>query len=374
MRVAINALATQPGGGLTYLRGLLRYLPALDPAHEYLVFSAGGALVASAADNVRFLTHPQRGLLARTAWEQVVLPGVLRRRGVDVLYAPGNQGPLVRPVRFVVNIQNVDPLVPAPGLPPAFRARLAALRVATGASVRAARKVIAVSDYARMLVAGAFGTDPQAIEVIPYGAPEDAEQPLAEGAVDEVRRMALPRPYVLAVSNITHNKNYETLFSALAEAIRQLGQPVHLMVAGQVVHRWYLTALQHRLDAEQVGSYVRWLGWVNPEVLRVLYAEAAALVFPSRTESFGLPVLEAMAYGVPVTASRIPAVEEVCGDAALYFDPRDSRSMAEALVQVVASSTLRERLSAAGRLRARRFSWTHTARRTLDTLLQAAAG
>lgn len=92
MRVAINALTTQPGGGLTYLRGLLRYLPVLDTAHEYLVFRTDGAPVASPAANVKFVTQPPRSLVARTMWEQVVLPWVLRERGRQTPTFRGGRG------------------------------------------------------------------------------------------------------------------------------------------------------------------------------------------------------------------------------------------------------------------------------------------
>jgi glycosyltransferase involved in cell wall biosynthesis len=116
---------------------------------------------------------------------------------------------------------------------------------------------------------------------------------------------------------------------------------------------------------------VKFLGWVDTEELEELYASACCFVFPSLYEGFGLPVLEAMARGVPVATSGRASLKEVAGDAALLFDPEDEESIAEAIERILTDRALAERLRTAGLERARRFSWTAAAEGTVASYRRA---
>jgi glycosyltransferase involved in cell wall biosynthesis len=111
--------------------------------------------------------------------------------------------------------------------------------------------------------------------------------------------------------------------------------------------------------------------WVPREELYSLYARARAFVYPSMFEGFGMPVLEAMAAGIPVACSDIPPLREVAGDAALYFDPLNEDAIASAIERVMTDASLRERLATAGRERARPFTWERCAEQTLKVLCDA---
>jgi glycosyltransferase involved in cell wall biosynthesis len=113
-------------------------------------------------------------------------------------------------------------------------------------------------------------------------------------------------------------------------------------------------------------------GWIPRQQLYSLFRRASVFVYPSRFEGFGMPVLEAMAAGLPVACSSIMPLREVAGDAAVYFDPFDEADIAKALGRIVADSSLRASLAEAGRARARRFRWETAARLTLDLLYSAA--
>lgn len=373
IRVGINILPVQQGGGLSYVQGVLPHLAA-DPLVTIVLFAVEGMAFPGAA-NAEVRVQRSRGLIRRTVWEQVVLPDLVHQEKLDVLFAPGNQGPVLRKVPLVILVQNADPLVPLPkGTPPAFRTKMALLRAAVAASARRARRVVTASEYVRVLLAERCGIAPDVVDVIPLGAPEDVgNAAMPEVLADLERRGLTPgSPIVLALSNITYNKNIPTLIRAFARARRLTGQPLRLAVAGRVIHTWCLPEIRDAMRQPGVEDAVVWLGWVNAEVRRALFVLATVLAFPSTVEAFPLPPLEAMAYGVPVLASPIAATREVCADAALYVPSDDEAAIADGLVRILVDDGLREQLVTRGRARAAQFTWRATARRTLPVLRAAA--
>jgi glycosyltransferase involved in cell wall biosynthesis len=169
-------------------------------------------------------------------------------------------------------------------------------------------------------------------------------------------RADLGVPYVLSVSTLEPRKNLETLL----RAVELLGGAVHLAVAGS--RGWGNTPALDR-------PWVRRLGYVSDDELGALYRGAAAFAFPSRFEGFGMPVLEAMASGVPVVASSHPSLDEACGDAALRADPDDPAALAASIEQAIAE---RERLVERGIRHARLFRWEETGRAFVEGFAQAA--
>ena len=207
--------------------------------------------------------------------------------------------------------------------------------------------------------------------MIPHGAPKSSDPfpalRLQESFGDEKSRP----PYLLAVSNVGYNKNYETLIQAFAIASGALNDNLELLIAGERGPKIYFDRLLRHAQAMGISSRVHFLGGVGYKQIPALYAGARALVYPSLVESFGLPPLEAMAYGLPVAASRIDSIMEVCSDAVLYFDPCSPEEMAKVIVEVVSNDLARATLIDRGLARARRFSWEDTAGSTLEVLRTA---
>jgi glycosyltransferase involved in cell wall biosynthesis len=131
--------------------------------------------------------------------------------------------------------------------------------------------------------------------------------------------------------------------------------------------------LRARVDALGLEHDVRLLGWIDERELEGLWSLADAFVFPSLYEGFGLPVLEAMARGVPVACSNVSSLPEVAGDAAPLFDPREKSAIAGAITLLLGDPQLAERLRERGRERARDFTWERTARATIDSYRRALA-
>ena len=379
MRIAINALSVRSGGGVTLLKNLIRGLLSIDQENEYLILITQGklgtlGLSKTCYPNLKTLVCPSRGWVVRSCWEQTVLPSILRREKVDVLYSPGNQGPVLLPFPFVVLIQNVDPLLKREnGSLPSLSMKRAALRIVMRASVHKARRVIAISEFTRRLLAQEFACNSTKVTVIPHGPPEDAAETPSIDELARTRKFKIESPYFLAVSNIRYNKNYENLIYAFHIARSKISSQVKLVIAGDIEQRACFLRLKHIVQRNGIDSLEHFLGEVDQGTLRVLYIGSLGLVFPSRLESFGLPPLEAMAYGVPVAAARIDPVVEVCGDAAVYFNPNNPQEIAEAMMRLMKDKSLRKDLTERGRMRAKLFSWRETARRTLE-VLQGAVG
>lgn len=365
MRIAINAIATRRGGGLQYVENLLASLSVIGADHTYLVIvpSAREGLALS-NPSVRFLPYAMPTLAYRLWWEQTRLPALLRRHGVDVLLATNNIGLLRGTTPFVLTIQNVDPLVGwRRATPFAFQTRNAVLGLMTVVSAKRARRIIASSNFAAKLLRGRVKG--AAIDVIPFGRPVDGHDSSASpsGIVGGTAKTI--RPYLLAVSSIKYNKNYPRLIEAFA------GAGVHeidLVIVGEVEHPWEYRLMEEAIVRHDLRNRVHMVGHADHLTVRGLYEGALALVFPSLLESFGLPALEAMTYGVPVIASEIEPLREVCGSAAVFVDPTSTQALAVAMRQTVADADLRRRLIEAGREQSKKFSWIDHARTTLRIL------
>jgi glycosyltransferase involved in cell wall biosynthesis len=173
-------------------------------------------------------------------------------------------------------------------------------------------------------------------------------------------------PFLLHVGDLHERRNLEVALEALANVRRDAAAASRpsLVLAG--VDRGVGDRLRTSAAANGIGDAVVFVGSVTDQTLRALYCAAAALVYPSRYEGFGFPVLEAMASGTPVLASRCASLPEVLGEAGMLLDPDDVRQWTEALTVVLSDGEQSARMRTAGRARASSFTWAKTARITLD--------
>jgi glycosyltransferase involved in cell wall biosynthesis len=175
------------------------------------------------------------------------------------------------------------------------------------------------------------------------------------------------RPLLLTVSAKRPHKNLARLLGALA-LLDEAGRPLLVLPGYPTPHERELRASAAKLG---VADNVRFLGWVSDQQLEDLYRAADAFVFPSLSEGFGLPVLEAMARGIPVATSDRTSLAEVAGEAALLFDAEDERSIAAGIQRMLNEEGLAERLAAAGLAQAANFTWDAAAERTVAAYRRA---
>jgi glycosyltransferase involved in cell wall biosynthesis len=191
-----------------------------------------------------------------------------------------------------------------------------------------------------------------------------------------MERYQINYPFLLYTGNIRRHKNVPRLVEAFAVVRDQLAShPVYkdlrLVIIGDTISEH--PAVRQAVIKSRVENVVRFLGFVPFDTLRCFYESAAAFVFPSRYEGFGLPPLEAMACGTPVVTSNVSSLPEVVGDAAVLVNPENVFDIARGIRDVLLDEELRARLIRRGREQAARFSWSWTARQVLEIYKQAAA-
>jgi glycosyltransferase involved in cell wall biosynthesis len=303
----------------------------------------------------------------RVQWvfgEQALLPRLARRHGVDLVHSLASTAPAWGRFRRVVTVHDLI-YARFPEAHSGIRDR--GMRVLVPAAVRRSDRVIADSNSTREDLIELLGVAPERIDVVPLGL--GSVRRVAGLAERDVRaRFELgERPVALSLSAKRPHKNLLVLIEALAQIARE-DRPVLVIPGYATAHE---AQLRERAAVLGVAEDVRFPAWVSDEELEGLWSIARAFVFPSLYEGFGLPVLEAMARGVPVACSNASSLPEVAGDAALLFDPRREDEIAQALRRVLEDQQLRERLRALGAARVGRFTWQQSARLTLDSYSRA---
>jgi len=370
MNVCLDArTATRhfPGIG-RYTFNLARALTPLLGGHDRLVIlrdprmSSHWQLDPLRTERVAVVDVPMTPFSMRQQWS---LPRRLRQLGVDVYHSPFYLMPLRPGVPSVVTIHDLIPLHDAAAFTPLRRR---AFRMATRLAVRVAREIIAVSRVTAADIERLLGVPPDRIRVISE-APDPCFRPQPEEVTAALRRRyGLIEPYALYCGSNKPHKNLVRLVEAWARV--RSARPC-LVVAGKWDER-YPEAQQH-VRALGLGPAVRFLGGVDEAELPALYSGATLFVFPSLYEGFGLPVLEAMACGVPVACADGSSLTEVAGDAAVRFDPCSADAIAAAVQELLSDAQQRRRFVERGVQRAAQFSWEATARLTLDTYRRAMA-
>jgi glycosyltransferase involved in cell wall biosynthesis len=366
LRIGIDgrAFASPAAGVRRYISELVPALLASDGSLDLVALGGAADSVPTGVHHVREPWHPPTNL----GWVTVGIPRAARRASVDLIHSPAYTGPLRAAVPTVLTIHDVS-YERHPEWYPYRRDWLR--RTFYRRSARAAAHILTVSEFSRGEIAAAYGISPDRLTVAPLGASEifgKGDAPLSVSLPEGVAR-----PFLLHVGDLHERRNLSIVVHALMDARRRLAPPsLSLVLAG--VDRGVGDRLAAVAADDGAAEAVIRLGAVSEPTLRSLYHGAVALVYPSRYEGFGLPLVEAMASGTPVLASRAASIPEVVGESGILLDPDDPTRWADAIVHVMSDPVLRARLRADGLTRAAMFTWERTARITLDVYRRVAQG
>ncbi|HEY75169.1 MAG TPA: glycosyltransferase family 4 protein [Thermoflexia bacterium] len=359
----VSAAVHRRAGLGRYAESLARALVAAEPDRYGLFYNRERGIEPLAG-----LEHlPTRTVaLGYKPWRMAVWLGQLTRVGFDRLLSDAllfhATEHLLLPLRSIPTVLTVHDLI-FRHLPDHHKPlNRWYLNLAMPLYCRRATHVIAVSAHTRDDLVASYGLLPEKITVI-YEAAAPHFRPQPPEKVAAVRaRYGLPERYILSVGTIEPRKNLSRMLAAF-ERVYEEGLTDGWVIVGK--RGWLYGDFFSRLEQSPVRGAVLFPGYVPDEDLPAVYAGAQALVFPSLYEGFGLPVLEAMACGTPVLASRGSSIPEVGGEAALYFDPLDTEEMTEAILRLLRDPVLREEMRERGFVQARRFSWSKAAAETV---------
>ena len=238
-------------------------------------------------------------------------------------------------------------------------------------SIRKAAHVITDSQSARSQIIEHYRVPEAKITAIPIGPGRAAEPISLESARAELAALDLNlrRPFLLAVGNLQPRKNLVRLVDAFMRLVHDRGHDIDLVIVGPRHYR----AEDAFQAARPIAERVCFTGYIPDRQLAALYRCSTAFVFPSLYEGFGLPALEAMSHGTPMACSAAGALPELCGEAALLFDPYSVDSILDTVDRILRDPGLRQSLGAAGIVRAREFTWTRSAELTLEVYEKARA-
>ncbi len=367
MRVAFDATPI-PGrrvGAGVYVTELLRAMDGLDADLHVFVNTRDADEFASIASRATLhrVSVPNRPL--RLAWAHSLLPVRVRRLRPDVFHGPHYTVPAGVGCASVVTFH--DPtFFTLPQLHE--RAKVLYFQRAARAGIARAARVIAVSSYASRGAIDHAGADPQRVDVVYEGVDSNRYRPAADNEpVGGGAFGASGEPFILFVGTLEPRKDVPTLLAAY-QGLVQSGHPHHLVLAGPP--GWGASDVAAAVDRLSSGT-VHQLSYVPEDQKIELYRRASAFVYPSIAEGFGLPVLEAMACGVPVVTTSGSAPEEIAADAALLVPPRSPEALREAIARVLTDKPLIADLRRRSVARARTFTWARTAEATLEVYRKA---
>jgi glycosyltransferase involved in cell wall biosynthesis len=383
MRIAIDGRHLRDFGVGTYIRNLLQGLSKIDSSNEYTLVThkADTQLLTGLANNFKQVHYEGRDTERS---EHFSFPMFLRGMKQDLYHIPIAIVPLLMPKPYVVTVHDVSRLLydSVAG----WRHDLRRLRLKRG--LMRAGQVIAVSDATRQDVETLLGVPLEHIQLI-YNAPDprffehappsDSRAGGPDALAHEQRRILeryqITAPYLLYAGTIRPQKNIPRLVEAFAVVRGELEHhPIYrdlrLVIIGDELSRY--PVVRRAVIQTRVANAVRFLGFVPFDTLRVFYESAAAFVFPSLYEGFGLPPLEAMACGTPVVTSNVSSLPEVVGEAAMIVNPENVFDIARGIKEVLLDDDLRKRLIEAGLQQAQSFSWERTAREVLATYTRVA--
>jgi glycosyltransferase involved in cell wall biosynthesis len=365
--IIFGGISEQKVGMDHYAHQLLTIMKDLAPHHRYVLIDHRQTTNPFREQFEQLVLPLPRPPIRVSRWNLLVVPRVLDQ--FDLIFSPGLYGPLRIP-RQTASVMVVHDLTRY--LFPQFFSfnpvQKILDRLAYPAMVKRYDHIVAVSDATRRDLMARFNLPGEKISVIYHGADNSFHPVENRSLLEEFRKTRrLNKTFLLFLGTLEPRKNIPNLLKAYAGIKDRL--PHDLILVGQKGWKW--EPIFQAIEALHLKDRVRWIGYVEDKERVLFYQAAAALVYPSWYEGFGLPILEAMQSGCPVIASNLSAIPEVVGKAGLLVDPGSPEQLGQAILRLVEEPSLASQLSQLGLEQAKQFSWEKAARETLRVFEQA---
>jgi len=376
---------------------LIKNLAVIDKANQYKLYldrEISEELLSAIKYNNNFsyqvLNWPFNifWTLGRLSWEMLW-------HAPDVLFVPAHGIPLIHPCRTVNTIHDIaftreSSVYRSESLKASTKSKrkiarflvrlftlgrhdgnsLDYLKWSTKFALRHASKIITVSNFTKQEILGCYQkTKEQKIKVVYNGYPDELfNEKISSVAAEEVlKKYDLYQPYFLYVGRLERKKNTPYLIEALSIVRSEYPEiKEKLVLIGNASYGY--DEVKYSIEEFDLGREVIMPGWVEEADLPYIFKSASAFIFPTRHEGFGIPVLQALASGIPTAASDLPVIHEIAGDSVLYFNYNSKKAIAEAMAKIVTNQQLRAELIKKGLEQAKKFSWLECAKQTLSVL------
>ena len=343
----------------------IQHLQQLDRTNEYVILTKADVEDNSIVETSNFkIDKSSSG--PYPLWEQVLLPKLARRQKLSLLHCTSNTAPLFCRTPMVITIHDLIYMDKVEFKGSAYQnfgnlyRRFIVPRVA-----KKAVAIITVSEFAKKMIAQRLRIHEENITVVYNGVSANYSFIKDENIVTDFKKKnELPDRFFLHFANTAPRKNTIGVLKAYASYCKQNADCINLVLTN--CDRDFLTSLLTTIDIDkETISKIVLLGYVAADDIAILYNAAGAFIYPSFSEGFGMPVIEAMACGTPVITSNTTSLPEVAGDAAVIIDPANTEAIAAAMKQIVNDKILYHTLQNAGLKNAERFSWENAAAKTL---------
>jgi glycosyltransferase involved in cell wall biosynthesis len=294
--------------------------------------------------------------------EQTKLKNFLAEINPDLVHFTNLNHPVFYRGKFVVTIHDLTLFSYAER---AGFAKKFAYNYVISKAAKNSEKILTVSEYARKEILKKFNLEPNKVVVTYNGIDEKFTKITSPKALERVNKYKLDKPYFLYVGQWRSHKNLLTLVRAFSKFLKADNKDkIDLVFSGKIDPKY--PQLIDEIKKLDIGNYVKFTGFIEDDDLPVIYNNALAFVFPSLSEGFGLPALEAQACSVPVISSTSTSLPEVLADAALYFNPESEDDLTKKMLEIAEDPKLREKLTEKGLKNVKRFSWDEAAQKTLE--------
>lgn len=293
-------------------------------------------------------------------WEQVALPRAVKHIGADLLHCTSNTAPLSCPVPLVLTLHDIIYLEPRQHRSPSLYQEMGwhYRRLVVPRILKKCKKIITVSHFECERIRKALDIPTERIMAIYNGYSTHFNQQ-REIDINIVHKYISEKDYLFFLGNTDPKKNAARTLKAYSAYLQQSTVKRHLLIAD--LKEEYIDTLLKQENITDIKSYLHFPGYINNSDLATLYNAAFAFLYPSVRESFGIPMLEAMACGTPIITGNTSAMPEVAGAGALTIDPYKPEEITNALICLETNNALYQKLQNYGLERVKYFSWKHTA-------------